>query len=128
MTKWLTKEWLAETKTMAEGQPERPGASARMQYVVTGGPDGEVRYYWVLESGKLLESELGDLPDADITLTQTFEDAKKIQLGELDANAAFMQGRIKVSGNMGKLMALLPLTNAPEYLELQTQIRAITDF
>jgi hypothetical protein len=39
-----------------------------------------------------------------------------------------MQGRIKVQGNMAKLMALMPLTNAPEYKELQKQIQEITDF
>jgi predicted lipid carrier protein YhbT len=128
MSKWLTQEWLDETTKMGESQPERPGASARMQYIVTGGPDGEIRYYWVLEDGKLLESQLGELPDPDITLSQTYDDAKKIQQGELDPNAAFMQGRIKVSGNMAKLMALLPLTNAPEYKELQQQIQAITEY
>ena len=37
MSKWLTQEWLDETRKMSEGQPERPGATARMQYVVTGG-------------------------------------------------------------------------------------------
>ena len=99
-----------------------------MQYVVTGGSEGEIRYYWVLENGKLLESTLGDLPDAEVTLTQTYDDAQKIQKGELDANAAFMQGRVKVTGNMAKLMALLPLTNAPEYKQLQEQIQAITEY
>jgi predicted lipid carrier protein YhbT len=128
MSKWLTQEWLDETTKMAESQPDRPGASARMQYIVTGGPDGEIKYYWVLENGKLLESKLGDLAESDVTLTQTYEDAKKIQQGELDPNAAFMQGRIKVSGNMAKLMALLPLTNAPEYKELQKQIQAVTEY
>jgi putative sterol carrier protein len=128
MSKWLTQEWLDETRKMAESQPERPGASARMQYVVTGAPDGDVKYYWVLESGKLLESKVGELPDAEVTMTQTYEDAQKIQKGELDANAAFMQGRIKVQGNMAKLMALMPLTNAPEYKELQKQIQEITEF
>ena len=103
MAKWLTQEWLDEGRKLAEGQPERPGATARMQYVVTGGPDGDVRYYWVLENGKLLESQLGDLPDAEVTLTQSYEDAMRIQKGELDANAAFMQGRVKVTGNMAKL-------------------------
>ena len=102
MSKWLTQEWLDETKKMADSQPERPGASARMQYVVTGGPDGEIKYYWVLENGKLLESKLGDLPDAEVTMTQTYEDAMKIQKGELDANAAFMQGRIKVTRQHGQ--------------------------
>ena len=128
MSKWLTQEWLDETTKMAESQPERPGASARMQYVVTGGPDGEIKYYWILENGKLLESKLGDLDEAEVTMTQTYDDAKKIQKGELDANAAFMQGRIKVAGNMAKLMALLPLTNAPEYKELQKQIQEITEY
>jgi alkyl sulfatase BDS1-like metallo-beta-lactamase superfamily hydrolase len=128
MPKWLSQEWLDEGKKLAEGQPERPGASARMQYVVTGGPDGDIKYYWVLENGKLLESQVGEMPDPEVTLTQSYEDAKKIQLGELDANAAFMQGRVKVTGNMAKLMALLPLTNAPEYKQLQEQIGAITEY
>jgi predicted lipid carrier protein YhbT len=128
MSKWLTQEWLDETKKMADGQPERPGASARMQYVITGGPDGEVKYYWVLENGKLLESQMGDLADAEVTMAMTYEDAMKIQKGELDANAAFMQGRIKVSGNMAKLMALMPLTNAPEYKDLQKQIQDVTEY
>ena len=128
MPKWLSQEWLDESKKLAEGQPERPGASARMQYVVTGGPDGDIKYYWVLENGKLQESQLGEMADAEVTLTQSYDDAKKIQQGELDANAAFMQGRVKVTGNMAKLMALLPLTNAPEYKELQEQIGAITEY
>ncbi len=128
MAKWLTQEWLDEGKKLAEGQPERPGASARMQYVITDGPDGEVRYYWLLENGKLLESMLGELPEAEVTLTQTYEDAMRIQKGELDANAAFMQGRVKVTGNMAKLMALLPITNSAEYKQLQTEILAITEF
>lgn len=128
MPKWLSQEWLDESKKLAESQPERPGASARMQYVVTGGPDGDIKYYWVLENGKLQESKLGEMPDPEVTLTQSYEDAKKIQQGELDANAAFMQGRVKVTGNMAKLMALLPLTNAPEYKQLQEQIQAITEF
>jgi len=128
MPKWLSQEWLDESKKLAESQPERPGASARMQYVVTGGPEGDIKYYWVLENGKLLESKLGEMPDPEVTLTQSYEDAMKIQKGELDANAAFMQGRVKVTGNMAKLMALLPLTNAPEYKQLQEQIQAITEY
>ena len=128
MAKYLSQEWLDEGRKLAETQPERPGASARMQYVVTGGPDGDVKYYWILENGKLLESQLGEITDADFTLTQSYEDSTKVQKGELDANAAFMQGRVKVTGNMAKLMALLPLTNAPEYKALQEQINDITEY
>ena len=128
MSKWLSQEWLDETRKMAEGQPERAGASARMQYVVTGAPDGDIDYYWVLENGKISESQLGRLNDAEVTLTTDYPDALKIQKGELDANAAFMQGKVKVTGNMAKVMSLLPITNSPEYKQHQTEIAAITEF
>jgi putative sterol carrier protein len=52
----------------------------------------------------------------------------RIQKGELDANAAFMQGRVKVTGNMAKLMSLLPITNSPEYKALQVQVLELTEF
>ena len=126
--KYLSQEWLDALREAAVDQPERPGASARIQYVVSGGPDGDVKYYWILEDGKLLESALGTIDDADITLTLTYEDSVKVQHGELDANAAFMQGRMKVAGNMAKLMQLMPLTNSPEYKELQAQVTAATTF
>jgi predicted lipid carrier protein YhbT len=128
MAKYLSQEWLEQGKKLSESQPERPGATARMQYVVTGGPDGDIRYYWVLENGKLQESSLGELPDADFTMTMTYADSVAVQNGDLDANAAFMQGRIKVTGNMGTLMQLMPLTMSPEYKQLQEQERGMTEF
>jgi putative sterol carrier protein len=128
MPKYLSQEWLDQARKMAEGQPERPGASAKMQYVISGGPDGDIKYYWILENGKLLESQLGELPDVDFTMSLTYDDSVKVQKGELDPNAAFMQGRMKVTGNMGKLMQLMPLTNSPEYKELQEEIRGITEY
>ena len=129
MVKYLTQEWLDQQKKLGESQPERPGASARMQYVVTSAPErGDIKYYWVLENGKLQESSLGEMSDAEVTLTLTYEDAAKQQTGELDPNTAFMQGRVKVTGNMAKLMSLLPLTNAPEYKQLQQQIQELTEY
>lgn len=128
MPKYLSQEWIDDTRKLADSQPERPGASACMQYVVTGGPDGDIKYYWILENGKLIESDLGESDAADFTMTLTYADSVKVQQGELDANAAFMQGRMKVTGNMGKLMQLMPLTNSPEYKALQEEIRGITEY
>ena len=82
----------------------------------------------MLQDGKLVEAQLGKLDDAEVTLTTGYDDAVKIQKGELDANAAFMQGKVKVTGNMAKVMSLLPITNSPEYKQLQADIAAITEF
>ena len=128
MPKWLTQDWLDEQKRLAQDQPERPGATARMQYVVKGGPEGDVSYYWVLEDGKLLENRLGTIDDAELTLTLNWADAESVAAGRLDEQAAFMQGKVKVEGNMAKLMSLLPITNSPEYKELWEKLRAVTEF
>jgi predicted lipid carrier protein YhbT len=125
---WLTDEWFEETRALAATQLKRPGLSARMQFIVTGGADGEVRYYWVLEDGLLSQSGVGDVDDADVTLTTARSDAMAIAKGDLDPNVAFMQGRMKVSGAMGIMMRLLPATNTPEYQELRRRIADITEF
>jgi predicted lipid carrier protein YhbT len=125
---WLTDEWFDETRALAADQPERPGLSARMQFIVTGGPDGDVHYYWVLEDGQLRESAVGDVDGADVTLTTARPDAMAMASGKLDPNVAFMQGRMKVAGSMGIMMRLLPVTNTPEYQELRRRIAEVTEF
>jgi putative sterol carrier protein len=129
MAKYLTQEWLDLNRELAQEFPEKPGATARMQNVVTGGPDGDVSYYQVIENGKMVEANLGEDPEgAEFTITSTYDDSVKIAKGELDANAAFMQGRMKVTGNMGKLMALMPLTQSPEYKAIAEKTQAQTEF
>ena len=44
MPKYLSQEWLDEGRALAASQPERPGASAKMQYVVTGEPVGDIAW------------------------------------------------------------------------------------
>jgi putative sterol carrier protein len=61
-------------------------------------------------------------------MTLTYDDSVQVQKGELDPNAAYMQGRMKVAGNLGKLMQLMPLTTGPEYKALQKKIRGITEY
>jgi putative sterol carrier protein len=128
MAKYLSQEWLDRQRELAQEFPEKPGVSAKMQYVVSGAPDGDVKYYCVIENGKMLENQLGEAPDAEFTMTQSYDDSVKVLKGELDANAAFMQGRLKVTGNMGKLMSLMPLTQSPEYKAIQDKVAAETEY
>lgn len=128
MPKYLSQEWLDRQQEIAQEFPERPGATAHLQYIVTGGPDGEIRYYWIVEDGNLRNSTLGDDADPEVTMTLTYDDSVKIQRAELDETAAFMQGRLKVKGNMGKLMSLMPLTQSAEYKAIKAKITEITEF
>jgi putative sterol carrier protein len=128
MAKYLSQEWHDAAKEFAQTFPEKPGATAKMAMKVTGGPEGDIEYYQVIENGKVLEQSLGTLEDADFTMLSTWDDSVKIQKGELDANAAFMTGKMKVLGNVGKVMSLMPLTMSAEYKQIQEQIRDITEY
>jgi putative sterol carrier protein len=128
MPKYLSQEWMDTAKDLAQDFPETPGASVRMQQVITGAPEGDITYYTVIENGKTTEQTLGEDPNAEVTLTNSYDDAVKIMKGELDANAAFMQGKVKVTGNMAKMMSLMPLTSKPEYKQIQEKLRAATEF
>ena len=65
-------------------------------FTITGGPDGEV----VIDVP-------GGPADADLTLTAPQALARAIAAGEVDPNTAFMQGKLKVTGPTGPLLALL---------------------
>lgn len=128
MPKYMSAEWHERLKELATDQPERAGATIFLQYHLTGGPDGDVKYWSNISEGKIVDQQLGESPDSEVTMTVAYDDAVAIQKGELDANAAFMQGRVKVGGEMGKLMALLPITNTAEYKKLQADIAGETDW
>jgi putative sterol carrier protein len=128
MAKFLSQEWLDLQQALAQEFPERPGATARMQYKITGAPGGDVVFYTVIDNGKIVENALGEDPAAEFTMTSSYDDFVKSSTGELDANAAFMQGRLKVTGNMGKLMSLMPLTQSPEYKDIAAKVSAQTEY
>jgi hypothetical protein len=125
MPKYLSQEWFDEFRTVAgELLPDRPGASLRVQYLATGGPDGDLHYYWILEDGKLVEARLGTLEDAQCTITSTYENAVRMQQGEITPTNAFMKGKMKVKGNLGKMMSLMPITHSPEWASVEEKVRA----
>jgi putative sterol carrier protein len=47
---------------------------------------------------------VGSLDEADVTVKQTYDTASAVSKGELNTQTAFMTGKLKVSGNLAKLM------------------------
>ena len=123
--KFLSQEFLDKQKELAQGMPERPQANIVMQFVVTGAPDGDIRYYQKWENGLLVESSLGETPEPEVTMTTNYEDSVAISKGELNAQQAFMTGKIRATGNMAKLMSLMPLTTSPEYRTWEQNLRSL---
>jgi putative sterol carrier protein len=87
------------------------GQAVKLQQVVTDAPAGETKYYFSLDGGQVTVA-IGDLADAEATLTQSYDTAVAITKQELNPQNAFMQGKLKISGNMMKLMQLQGVFNA----------------
>lgn len=51
----------------------------------------------------------GDGKSADCTISVSLEDFEKMVKGELDGTSAFMQGKLRVAGDMGLAMKLGPI-------------------
>lgn len=113
--KFLSEEWASAMTEALNSSDEfkqaASGQSVKLQQVVTDAPDGETKYYFTLDGGSANVS-LGELDDAEATLTQNYDTAVAITKQELNPQNAFMQGKLKISGNMMKLMQLQGVFNA----------------
>ena len=113
--KFLTEEWAQEMTSALNASDEfksaASGQQTKLQQVVSDAPEGESKYYFTLDNGAA-EVGVGEVADADATITQNYETAVAINKTELNAQQAFMQGKLKISGNMMKLMQLQGVFNA----------------
>ena len=114
---------------MTAGGTVAPGVlSGRLQFDVTGGPEGGVSSHVTLEDGRLVACGGGGVDGPDLTLTLDWADAVALQRGDLEPSVAFMQGRMKVSGSMDMLLVLLAEAATPEGRDLIRRIAEITEF
>ena len=88
-----------------------------LQFVVTDGPDGNVDYYLQVGDGAA-NLALGELEGADASVTSDYETSVAISKGEMNVQMAFMTGKIKVGGNMAKIMMNQGLLN--EFARVQS--------
>jgi len=106
--KFLSKEWAEEVKNILQSNEQMKSAAgsmnARIQQVITG-PDGETRYWFIIENGQT-DLGLGDIDNPDATITQDYDTAAALSKNELTGTAAYMSGKLRVSGDLMKLMQL----------------------
>ena len=106
-TKFLTEEWADEVSSVLNTHPGFKSAIANADlgivYNVTGTPSGDVSYFIKTAAGAA-ELGLGTLDNPDVTVASTYDTAASISKGDLNTQTAFMTGKVKVGGNLAKLM------------------------
>ncbi|HEV2217033.1 MAG TPA: SCP2 sterol-binding domain-containing protein [Candidatus Dormibacteraeota bacterium] len=92
--------------------PEKAGSTkAMIQFDLSGDQGGK---WWVKIHDGQAESGKGDAPEApQLTLMADAMDYVKISLGQLDGTAAFMQGKLKIKGDMGLAIKMASLFRRP---------------
>ena len=130
---FLSEEWMAAARAIREkcaDQIPEVTTSIRINQVIIDVPfgDGEVRSYLDTSSGSV-SMELGELDTADATITTDYATAKALFVDQDQAIAmqAFMSGKIKVQGDMMKMMALQTAVPSNEFTEqIAEEIKSIT--
>lgn len=107
MARYLSQVWFDEVNRAAADNADlavdTAGVDLTIQQVVTGAPEGDIRYAVLIRNGEV-ELRPGDDAGADVTITEDWDTAKAVASGSMSAPTAFMTGRIRVGGNVGVLL------------------------
>jgi hypothetical protein len=131
---FLSAEWIDAAHAIRArhaGDGQAVGQSIKLNLIVNGVPfgDGTVHSCLDTSSGEPV-LELGQLADADVTVTTDYDTAKAMFVTQDPAAGmqAFMAGKVVVQGDMMKLMALQgALASNPAAESISAEIRDITE-
>jgi len=105
---YLSSEWLAEADAAVSRSDSLRAATADValvvQQVVTGGPDGVSAAYHVVVDHGAVSVVPGPAPEPDVTFTVDHATAAAIGRGDLSAQTAFMVGKLRVGGDLDRLL------------------------
>ena len=129
---FLSDEWLAAAKEIREssGTPATTPHKVRMNQIITDVPFGEGTINAHMDSSEgELKMDIGHLENPDLTVTLDYPTAKAILVeGNPQAGMqAFMAGKIKVQGDMTKLMAMQSAPPDAAAQEVAKKIQEITE-
>lgn len=113
--RYLSLGWIdALKREVAESDSLRAIAADHtigVTQVVTGGPEGDVTYHLQVEDGQA-RFGTGPAEPEDVRMEQDWDTAVAVATGELNAQEAFIGGRIRLFGDQQKLIASQPVFGA----------------
>lgn len=83
------------------------GTNAIVKFLIEG--EGGGTYYLKITPDGAVEGCAGEPPSANATVIQNIADWRAVNRRELDPQMAFMQGKIKIQGDMSIIMKLAQL-------------------
>ena len=130
---FLSDEWTDEARKIRDeyrGKTPPVPHVVKMNQIITDVPFGEgtLEAHMDSSSGEM-EFDRGHVENPDVTVTLDYETAKAIFVeGNPQAGMqAFMAGKVKVQGDMTKLMAVQAAPPDATAQEIQQKIAAITE-
>lgn len=130
---FLSDEWIAAAKEIRakyEGESQAVPHQVKMNLVVTDVPfgSGTIDAHMDTSSGGL-ELDLGHMEGSELKVTLDYQTAKSILVeGNPQAGMqAFMAGKIKVEGDMAKLMMLQTVTPDATTQKVAQELKDITE-
>lgn len=126
VTRFLSDEWAqAATEALTRQSSfssATGGAEVSIQFEVSDIPDGANSTYYLRMADDQAAIEIGTVEKADVSVTTDYHTATAISKGDLNIQTAFFSGKLKVSGNLAKLLihqtALGRLADAVSSLEV----------
>jgi putative sterol carrier protein len=129
---FLSEEWLSEVRKIGEefSGGAAPAHAVKMNQIITDVPfgDGTINAHMDTSSGEM-QMDMGHIENPDVTVTLDYETAKAIFVeGNPQAGMqAFMAGKVKVQGDMTKLMAMQAGTPDPNAAKFAEKVKEMTE-
>ena len=106
--RYLSPEWLdaagaalAADESLAEALAE---VTLTVEQAVDGTPDGTVRWHVAIEAGKVVLTA-GPAARPDVRFTTSYPVAAAVARGDLSAQRAFIDGGLRVGGDLSLVIA-----------------------
>lgn len=127
--RYLSLDWLEELGRAVDGDTELRRLAAEheigLTQVVTAGPEGDVTYHLQVGDG---EARFGPGPaePEHVRMEQSWDTAVAVATDELNAQQAFVDGRIRLIGDQQRLLAAQPIFGALD--AVFSAVRARTEY
>jgi putative sterol carrier protein len=121
--RFLSDEYMAAATEALAGREGLAADELRLsvQFRVTDPPNGDepIRYHLTFGDGAV-RMALGEVDDADVRITTGYDTAAGLAREEVRDQIAFLTGKLKVAGNMARLMA-----NLSTFMEVRRTLKEL---